>query len=64
MNVKSFPAESLRRIEKVGAEKFLGEQVKRVNQLIRCAEKHDVVHCGLCKEWPCRKLKRPPLTPA
>lgn len=56
--------ENLRRIEKVGVDKFLGEQAERVNQLIRCAEKHAIVHCSLCKEWPCRKLKRPPLTPA
>ena len=55
---------NLRRIEKKGMQKFLDEQVKRVDRLIRCAEKHDVVRCSLCKEWPCRKLKRPALTPA
>jgi len=54
---------NLRRIQKVGVEKFLEEQVKRVKQLIRCAEKHNVDHCSLCKEWPCTKLIRPPLTP-
>lgn len=55
---------NLRRIESNGLQKFLEEQVKRVGQLIRCAEKHNVVHCSLCKEWPCSKLKRPALTPA
>jgi len=56
--------ENLQRVEKVGLETFLGEQVKRVNQLIRCAEKHDIAHCSLCAKWPCRKLERAPLTPA
>jgi hypothetical protein len=55
---------NLRRIGKNGIEKFLEQQVKRVYQLIRCAEKHGVVHCSVCKARPCRKLKRPPLTPA
>ncbi|MHC4574996.1 MAG: DUF3795 domain-containing protein, partial [Planctomycetota bacterium] len=55
---------NLRRIEKNGRERFLEEQARRVNQLIRCAGEHDVVHCSLCKEWPCSKLNRPPLTPA
>lgn len=54
---------NLRLIEKNGIEKFLDEKVRKVEQLIRCAEKHDVVHCSLCEERPCRKLKRPPLTP-
>lgn len=56
--------ENLRRVEKIGLEKFLEEQVKKVSQLIRCADRHGVVHCSLCKKWPCKILKRPPLTPA
>lgn len=54
---------NLQRIEKIGIEKFLEEQVKRVNQLINCAGNHGVIHCSKCQEWPCKKLKRPPLIP-
>ena len=54
--------ENLRRIEKIGLEKFSEEQAKRVGQLIGCAEKHGIIHCSQCKEWPCNMLKRPALT--
>lgn len=54
---------NLKRIEEIGMEKFLAEQVKRVNRLISCAKRHNVVHCGLCKDWPCKMLKRSPLVP-
>ena len=54
---------NLRRIEKIGIEKFLEEEVKRVSKLIECAEKHGLIHCSQCKEWPCKILKRPPLIP-
>jgi len=54
---------NLRQIEKIGLEKFLEKEVKRVNQLTKCAEKHGLAHCSQCKEWPCKILKRSPLVP-
>jgi len=55
--------DNLKRIKKIGAEKFLKEQVKRVEGLIKCAREKGIEHCSKCKEWPCKKLKRPPLVP-
>ena len=55
---------NLREIKKVGLEKFLKEQVKRVNQLIKCAKEKGIKHYSECKNWLCEKLQRPPLTPA
>lgn len=55
---------NLKQVKRIGLEKVLGEEVKRVEQLIRCAEEHNVIHCGQCREWPCSKMKREPLTPA
>lgn len=54
---------NLKRIKKIGVEKFLKEQVKRVEGLIKCANKKGIKHCSQCKKWPCRKLKRPSLVP-
>jgi len=54
---------NLKQIEKIGMEKFLEKEVKRVTQLINCAQKHGLAHCSQCQEWPCKILKRPPLTP-
>ena len=54
---------NLIRIKKIGAEKFLKEQVKRVKGLIRCTKEKRIKHCSQCKQWPCEKLKRPPLVP-
>lgn len=55
--------DNLKRIRKIGLERFLKEQVKRVEGLIKCANKRGIKHCSKCKEWPCKKLKRPPLVP-
>ncbi len=55
---------NLQRIRKIGIGKFLEKQVKRVSQLITCAKEKGIKHCSECKDWPCEKPKRPPLTPA
>lgn len=54
---------NLKTIKNEGAEKFLKEQVSRVIGLINCAEEKGIKHCSQCKQWPCEKLKRPPLVP-
>ncbi len=54
---------NLKRIKKIGLEKWLEEQEKRVNILKKCATGKGITHCSQCKDWPCKKLKRPPLTP-
>lgn len=56
--------ENLKKIKKVGIDKFLDGEVKRVEKLIKCAKKKGISHCAECKDWPCEKLKRPPLRPA
>jgi hypothetical protein len=56
--------ENQKMIRKIGIEKFLDLEVKRVKKLIKCAKEKGVKHCAECKDWPCEKLKRPPLTPA
>ncbi len=55
--------DNLKRIKNIGLERYLKEQVKRVEGLIKCATKKGIEHCSKCKEWPCKKLKRPPLVP-
>jgi len=55
---------NLERIKEVGVEKWLKEEETRVNSLKECASQKGVAHCSECKDWPCEKLKRPPLTPA
>jgi hypothetical protein len=54
---------NLKKIKNIGTERFLEEQAKRVKELIKCAEEKRIKHCSQCKEWPCEKLKRPPLVP-
>lgn len=54
---------NLRLIKKTNAEEFLKGQVKRVKKLIKCAKEKGIKHCSQCKQWPCKKLKRPPLVP-
>ncbi len=55
---------NLQKIKEKGLKKFLDEEVKRVEQLVSCAKRHKIVHCGKCRKWPCSKMKREPLTPA
>lgn len=55
---------NLKIIKRVGVEKFLNIEVKRVKRLIKCANQKGISHCVECNDWPCEKLKRPPLTPA
>jgi len=54
---------NLQRIKKIGIENYLNKEVKRVEGLIECAKQKGIKHCSECKNWPCKKLKRPPLTP-
>lgn len=55
---------NLKRIGTFGVERVLKEQVRRVTALIECAEDRKIKHCSRCKDWPCKKLERPPLVPA
>ena len=55
---------NLKRIEKIGLDKWLKEQEKRVKILKNCAKLKGIKHCSECKEWPCSKMKREPLKPA
>jgi len=55
---------NLEKLKKIGIEKFLNKEVERVKKLIECTKTKKVIHCSRCKDWPCEKLKRPPLTPA
>jgi len=59
-----FVVKNLERIKKIGIQKFLNEEVKRVEGLIDCAKEKGIKHCSECKDWPCEKLKRPSLVPA
>ena len=54
---------NLKTIKNEGVGEFLKEQVNRVTGLINCAKEKDIKHCSQCKQWPCEKLKRPPLVP-
>ena len=55
--------DNLKKVKKIGAGRFLKEQVKRVEGLIKCANKRGIKHCSQCKEWHCGRLKRSPLVP-
>jgi len=55
---------NLKRMKEIGLKKWLKEQEKRVKILKNCAESKGFIHCSQCKEWPCDKLKREPLTSA
>lgn len=59
-----YVVKNLERIKETGTKNFLDEEVKRVMELVGCARKKGIKHCSECKDWPCQKLKRPPLTPA
>lgn len=54
---------NLLRIKAIGRDKFLKQQVRRVNKLIKCTRKHGVVHCSQCQDWPCKLMRREPLIP-
>jgi len=54
---------NLKRMKKIGLEKWLKEQEKRVKTLKRCARSKGIFHCSECKERPCKLLKREPLKP-
>ena len=54
----------LKEIKEIGIKNFLNKEVKRVEGLINCANQKRIKHCSECKDWPCKKLKRPPLIPA
>ena len=56
--------DNLKKIKKIGIGNYLNEEVKRVKTLIKCAKQKGISHCAECKDWPCKKLKRPPLRPA
>jgi hypothetical protein len=51
-------------IKSIGIKKFLKKEIERVEELIKCAKEKGIKHCSFCKDWPCEKMKRPPLTPA
>lgn len=55
---------NLKEINKIGVENYLEKEVKRVQELIKCAKQKGIKHCSECKDWPCKKLERPPLRPA
>jgi len=55
---------NLRRMKEIGLNKWLKEQENRVKILKNCAKSKGIFHCSECKEQPCNKLKRKPLTPA
>lgn len=59
-----YVVKNLERVKEIGTKKFLNEEVKRVEKLIKCAERKGIKHCAECRDWPCEKLKRLPLTPA
>lgn len=54
----------LKIIKRVGVGKFLDIEIRRVQRLIKCAKEKGIKHCSECNDWPCKKLTRPPLTPA
>lgn len=55
---------NLLQIKRLGQTRFLKEQLRRVNKLIKCAKRKGVIHCSQCKDWPCKLMKREPLVPA
>jgi len=55
---------SLKRMKEIGLDKWLKSEEARVSSLKDCATRKGIAHCSQCKDRPCPKLKREPLTPA